>query len=141
MDTFLSKNKYTLISMLIYSITVLSLGDLSIGNLIYLFVVLTTIPSLYNFRVHRYDKDPLWISIMSGLFFGIYLTPFGFGSFTGGPIKIIPYWVLLFSLNTFFILNRSSYRNRVKETLDKVKEEREEKIDKLLNPVKRKFFQ
>ena len=92
-------------------------------------------------RVHRYDKDPLWISIVSGLFFGIYLTPFGFGSFTGGPIKIIPYWVLLFSLNTFFLLNRSSYRNRVKESLDKVKEEREEKIDKLLNPVKRKFFQ
>ena len=143
MDTFLTKNKYTLISMLIYSMTVLSFGDLSMGNLLYLFVVLVTLPSIYNFKVQNYDKDPMWISIVAGLVFGFYLTPFGFNSFTGGALKVIPYWTLLLSLNIFFVINRNSYRMRVKSVIEseKVREDREEKIDKLLNPVKRKFFQ
>lgn len=140
METTWTKNKFTLISMCVYLLITLAIGDLSGIKPIILSVFTLTIPLVFNWKIHESKGFKSFIPlIIAGAIFGIYTTPFGFSTIKGDIYNNIFYWVLLLQFNIFYALHRGSYRSRV-ERLN-LSDERDIKIDNILNPVKKRFFQ
>jgi hypothetical protein len=140
METTWTKNKFTLISMCIYLLTTLAIGNLSGIKPIILAVFTLTIPLVFNWRIQYTKGFKSFISlIIAGAIFGIYITPFGFSTVYGDIYNNISYWVLLLQFNIFYALHRGSYRTRVDRL--NLSDERDIKIDEILNPVKKRFFQ
>jgi len=145
MNEFWMKNKWTLISTATYFTIVLIFGELNRYNMCILLSSIFAIPLLHNLKI---DSDSVIWNILSGFIFGFLITPFSFSSIKGEEIHSvlsftyhsqILYWFLLFFLNLCYSVHRNSYIFRKKS--EGIVENRDEKIYKILNPVKKRFFQ
>ena len=140
METTWSKNKFTLISMCVYLLTTLIIGNLSGINPVLLVLFTLSIPLVFNWRIQHTKGFKSFISvIIAGAIFGIYITPFGFSTVNGDIYNNIFYWVLLLQFNIFYALHRGLYKSRVDRL--NLSDERDIKINELLNPVKKRFLQ
>ena len=141
------KNKWTLISVMSYLITVVLFANMTSYALPFLISSIIIIPYIQNIKI---DSDSIIWNITSGFIFGVYLFVFScdkqesYNSLLSFPYQAQTcYWFLLLFLNFCFISHRGSYLSR------KIKEKytentaffRDDKLDKLLSPTKRRFFQ
>lgn len=144
MENTWTKNKWTLICVIVYSIIVLLFGEvrtpMQIGTLITSFIV---IPFINNFKI---NSKSMGYNILAGLVFGFFVTPFSFSSFGGEYTSLLNfkyqsqvfYWFLILFLNLCYVTHRSEYKRR--KDKEDLADQRDNKIDELLNPVKNKFF-
>ena len=145
MNSIWLKNKWSLISLLIYLIVIILFGEVkdNIQISIYLLSIFI-IPAVNNFRI---DKQSIWTNMIGGFIFGILISPFKL-TFFGKEYESnfdIPYqsqiffWVLILSLNICFVLHRTAYKLRNEDT--GISDKRDIKIESLLHPTKRIFLQ
>ncbi len=135
MKDFWIKNKFTVISMIFYSIIVLLFGDIS-GYKSFLFIMfIFLLPLVQNLKI---DSGSIWRNIIAGLLFGIMITPFNFTSINGTIFQVISYWSLILGLNLFFVIHQNQYR--IRESRSDLSDKREEKLERILNPISRRFF-
>lgn len=133
-----AKNKFTLISLMIYLVTTLSVGDLTGHRLLVFILSALSLPLVYNMKISSNCKS-WWVFIIAGFIFGFYITPFEISSHSVSIYNKISYWVLLISLNVFFHLHRysvSDFRNN-----ERLAGKRDTLIDEILHPIKKRFFQ
>jgi membrane-bound ClpP family serine protease len=92
------------------------------------------IPVINNLKI---DNHSIGISFLSGLIFGIITFDMTFRS----PL----YWIVILTLNIFFLAHRVSYRNRKSIETDELSTKRDSKLSKLLgtkfDKVKSTFLQ
>lgn len=133
-ETFWTKNRFTVISMSVYLMMSILFGSISTPNVVIFILSLLTLPLIYNMKID--SKSIKWL-IVAGFTFGLYLIPFD--THSGNLYTKISYFTLLVSLNIFYHLHRGDYLRRKNqfELIDK----RDVRIDEILHPVKKKFFQ
>jgi len=136
MKDFWIKNKYTIISMLIYVVVTLLVGDLRSYRLPLFIISLMTIPLVYNMKI---DSKSIGWAFLAGFIFGIYITPFEVSSMSISLYNRIAYFVMLISFNINFYLHRDSYLSR--KHLQNLADERNNRLQEIFNPVKKRFFQ
>lgn len=143
-----NKNKILIIAMISYVLLILLFGNLTVYNSIWLVIATIIMPLLFNFRVKKGGAYTLLI----GIVFAFYIMPFGFAissklapgvyyNLISFPYSLnIIYWVLIIGLNLAWSLHRHRIKRLLEiEERDK-SENRDSKIDSLLNPISRRFF-
>lgn len=136
MKDFWTKNKYTVMSMVVYLTLTISFGNLS-GYRLPAFIISTlSLPLIYNQNI---DSKSIWWTMLGACAFGFFISPFDISSMSPNIYNKISYFAILLSLNVFYNFHRHDHQRR-KERFDK-SDKREVVIEELLNPVKKRFFQ
>lgn len=151
MGSFWIKNKWTVLSVIIFTLSVGLFSDMSILPTITLISSFLSIPLIFNMKI---DSGSIWYNILGGFLFGLLVSSANFNLVDKSHESILPfphstqilYWFLILTLNWFFVQHRSEYMKRKKiadyqKILGDCSESRDNKIDGLVNPIKRKFFQ
>jgi hypothetical protein len=133
-NKFWIKNKFTILSLLIYFLLTILFGDIKYKFIFILSIVL--LPYIYNYKI---ENKSIWLSFFSGFIFGIYTTPFNFFSESSIYSKI-SYFILIISLNTLYHLHRFDYI-KMKNNMTILSNKRDKIINDILNPLSKKFFQ
>src|ERR1035437_9501580 len=114
MGIFWTKNKWTVLSVIIFTLSVGLFSDMSLMPTITMISSFFLLPFIFNMKI---DSGSIWWNIIAGGSFGLLMSLVKFTTLNTPHKSLLTfphdtqilYWFLILTLNWFFVQHRSEY--------------------------------